>query len=224
MSSTTHEKNERSNRKIRLSRRGQGESQARAPGRTPCTGSGPHAMHGLRAAHHARAPGRTPCTSSGPHAMHDPNKRTRARRPGTVSAGLSDNENGLPSPCKDLHMSRLTKPFCNGLAVSSHSSCKNRRRECRLPAKKREGAPEGAVFCALRNLVLPPEFLNRSTKCAAFDADLKYPAPAPCRSGGGSEGGETPPPIPTITQADGAEIRQLRGCRRRDCCRLRVRW
>ena len=40
----------------------------------------------------------------------------------------------------------------NGLAVGSHSSCKNRRRECRLSAKKRKGAPEGAVFCALRNL------------------------------------------------------------------------
>jgi len=41
---------------------------------------------------------------------------------------------------------------------------------------------------------LPPECLNRSVKCAAFDADL-VAAPAPCRSGGLREG-EAPPLLP----------------------------
>jgi len=60
----------------------------------------------------------------------------------------------------------------NGLAVCALSSCKNRRRECSPAPQKGRETPEGAVFCALRNLALPPEYLNRSVKCAAFDADL----------------------------------------------------
>jgi len=108
-------------------------------------------------------------------------RRSRARAPGRTPGMTQTKElatdgherfASLPSPCIDLHTSVITENPGNGLAVGSHSSCKNRRRECRLPAKKREGAPEGAVFCALRNLELPPEFLSRSVKCAAFDADL----------------------------------------------------
>jgi len=115
----------------------------------------------------------------------------------------------LPSPFKDLQISRTTNHPGNGLTVSSHSSCKNRRKECRLSAKKRKGAPEGAVFCALRNPARPPEFLSRSIKCAAFDADL-VAAPAPCRSGGGSEGGEALPLIPTTREVRENAIRDCR--------------
>ena len=128
--------------------------------------------------------------------MHDPNNGPRHNRPRSAYVALRVIPSGLPSPRKDLHMSRTIVHPGNGLAPCQPTSCKNRRRECRLPAKKREGAPEGAVFCALRNLELPAEYLNRSVKCAAFDADLKYPAPAPCRSGGGLEEGEAPPPFP----------------------------
>ncbi len=89
--------------------------------------------------------------------MHDPNNGTRHNRPKTVSVALPVIKNGLPSPRKYLHTSKLTNPSRNGLAPCQPTSCKNRRKECRLPAKKREGAPEGAVFCALRNLALPPK-------------------------------------------------------------------
>ena len=75
-------------------------------------------------------------------------------------------------PCKDLHTSRTAVLLRNSLAVCSLSSCKNRRRECPLAPQRGREAPEGAVFCALRNLALPPECLCRSIKCAAFDADL----------------------------------------------------
>ena len=83
--------------------------------------------------------------------MHDPNKGIRARRPGTFAS--------LPSPCIDLHMSRPANHPGNGLTVSSHSSCKNRRKECPPAPQKGRERPEGAVFCALRNLALPTQVL-----------------------------------------------------------------
>jgi len=128
--------------------RGQGGSRARAP------------------------PARCEASSTRPHAMHDPNKGIRARRPRTSRMSPSVIQNGLPSPRIDLHTSRSTNHPGNGLAVCSPSSCKNRRRECSPAPKKGRETPEGAVFCALRNLALPPECLNRSVKCAAFNADL----------------------------------------------------
>ncbi len=55
-----------------------------------------------------------------PHAMHDPHKGISARPPGIVSVVLSGRSNGLKRPCKDLHMSRSTKPFwqwsCDGFS------------------------------------------------------------------------------------------------------------
>jgi len=98
-------------------------------------------------------------------------------------------------PGKDLHTSRTTAHPGNGLAACSHSSCKNRRKECRLSAKKREGAPEGAVFCAPQILALPTQVPLWSVKCAAFNADLRTRHRHP--AGLGVEGGEAPPPSPT---------------------------
>ena len=168
--------------------------------RGSCMVRGPRGQGGSRARAHASASARAP--------LRDAKHQARGRTPGTTHTSELAPDRREPfawvyqitkmaaHPRKDLHTSRLAAYPCNGLAPCPPSSCKNRRRECRLSAKKRKGAPEGAVFCALRNPALPPEYLNRSTKCAAFDADL-VAAPAPCRSGGGLEGDEVPPPIPT---------------------------
>ena len=134
-------------------------------------------MHGVRPrarcfASRRGARARLPPCPRGPLAMHDPRKRTRRNRPRTVQVALPDIQSGLKRPRKDLHTSRITKFPGNGLAPCPPSSCKNRRRECSPAPKKGRETPEGAVFCALRNLVLPPEYLDRSVKCAAFDADL----------------------------------------------------
>ena len=157
-----------------------------------------------------------PCPR-GPLTMHDPRNRICRNRPGIFSVVLSDNENGLPSPCKDLHTSVTTAHPCNGLAVSSHSSCKNRRKECSPAPKKGRETPEGAVFCALRNLSTTP----RTSPVGALNAQrsmrISYPAPAPCRSGGGSEGDEGPPLIPiTFECREVPECRGHRGCLRRN--------
>jgi len=144
-------------------------------------------MHGVRPRARCFASRRgararlSPC-SRGPLAWRDPRRRTCRNRPRTVQVALPDIQSGLKRPRKDLHTSGSTAHPGNGLAVCALSSCKNRRRECSPAPKRGRETPEGAVFCALRNLALPPECLNRSVKCAAFDADL-VAAPAPCRSG-----------------------------------------
>ena len=116
----------------------------------------------LRDAKH-RARGRAPCMT-----------QTRAFSPDGQAppAWLYQSYKVAAHLCKDLHTSRPTKHPGNGLASCTPSSCKNRRRECSPAPKKGRETPEGAVFCALRNPAFPPEYLNRSTKCAAFDADL----------------------------------------------------
>jgi len=133
--------------------------------------------------------------------MHDPNNGPRHNRPRSAHVALRVIPSGLPSPRKDFHMSRTIVHPGNGLAPCQPTSCKNRRRECRLPAKKREGAPEGAVFCALRNPEYPPNFLVGAPN-AQHLMRIFYPAPAPCRSGGGLEEGEEPPPSPTTKFSD----------------------
>ena len=88
---------------------------------------------------------------------HDPRTQTRRNRPGTVHVALSDMQSGLKRPCKDLHMSGTARLFRNGLAPRIPTSCKNRRKECPPAPKKGRERPEGAVFCALRNLALPTQ-------------------------------------------------------------------
>jgi len=134
-------------------------------------------MHGVRPrarcfASRRGARARLPPCPRGPLARRDPRNRTRRNRPRTVQVALPDIQSGLKRPRRALHMSRPATHPGNGLAVCALSSCKNRRRECSPAPKKGRETPEGAVFCALRNLALPPECLNRSVKCAAFDADL----------------------------------------------------
>ena len=157
-------------------------------------------MHGQGPARARRqprtsSPARCEAASTRPHAMHDPNKGIRARLPTSVSVALSDNENGLPSPCKDLHTSGTTKTF-------AQRSC---GRRSLFLQKQAEGVPSSRKKAGRRagrsGILRPPAPLNdphNSPKIGALNAQhlmrISYPAPAPCRSGGG--GGRSAPSVP----------------------------
>ncbi len=144
-------------------------------------------MHGVRPGARARLP---PC----PRRERDPDPALPTK---TLSPpdGQERSEN-LPSPFKDLHASRITGSFPQRSYGEFSILLQKQAPECRLSAKKREGVPEKRYFAPHGTSYDPLETPCRSVKCVAFDADLAA-APAPCRSGGGSEGDEVPPLIPT---------------------------
>jgi len=150
-----------------------------------CPACGPELVPGCRLALAGPGPG---ATHKNDLAARPPGRFRKPAKPGYRSPHEQSDRVVLATVLRSV----LIPPAKTGgrSAVFPQKSGKTRRRE-------RYFAPPGTS-------ALPPEFLSRSVKCAAFDADL-VAAPAPCRSGGGLEEGEAPPPIPTIRKAMGVK-------------------
>ena len=96
-------------------------------------------------------------------------------------------------PCKDLHMSGTTTPVRQRSCTLQTNFLPKQAPECPLAPKKGREVPEKRYLASSGTLHYLPQSPLSSRRRRSR---VRRPAPARCRSGGGLEEGEAPPPVP----------------------------